>query len=131
MKDSVSAIIVRKKDGKVFIGRRKENKSFSPGKWETIGGSIEDGEALEDALRREVREELNVEIKSLKHFKDYKYRNKIFTTFIVELDQEPIPNEPDFEEWGWFSREEIEKKTFAIDCKERIIDYYKLKSKDN
>jgi len=41
LKDSVSAIIVRKKDNKVFIGRRKEDKEFSPGLWETIGGRIE------------------------------------------------------------------------------------------
>jgi adenylate cyclase class 2 len=127
LKDSVSAIIIRKKDDKVFIARRKENKEFSPGLWETIGGRIEKGETAEEALEREVKEELNTDIKSFKFFGDYEYRdyNKLFKTFIVELKKEPIPNGSDFEEWGWFSEEEIEKRNFVADCKKRILDYFK------
>lgn len=127
MNISVSAIIVREKDDKVFIARRKESKEFSPGLWETIGGRIEKGETIEEALKREVQEELNVGIKSFKFFGNYEYRdyNKLFKTFIVELKKEPVSNKLDFEEWGWFSREEIGKKTFAANCKERILDYFK------
>jgi len=29
-----------------------------------------------------------------------------------------------FEDWSWFSKGEIEKMDFAINCKERILDYY-------
>ena len=131
MNISVSAIIVREKDDKVFVGRRKENKEFSPGLWETVGGRVEKGENIEEALKREVREELNVGIKSFKFFGDYEYRgyNRLFKTFIVELEREPAPNEPDFEEWGWFSKEEIEERNFAANCKERIIDYFNFKDK--
>src|SRR4030042_2701702 len=127
LKDSVSAIIIREKDNKVFIARRKKDKEFSPGLWETIGGRMEKGETAEEALEREVKEELNANIKSFKFFGDYEYRdyNKLFKTFIVELKKEPIPNESDFEEWGWFSKEEIEKRDFAANCKERILDYFK------
>lgn len=127
LKDSVSAIIIRKQDDKVFIVRRKENKEFSPGLWETIGGRIEKCETTEVALKREVKEELGVDIKSFKFFGDYEYRefNKLFKTYIIELEKEPTPSEPDFEEWGWFSEEEIKKLDFAANCKERILDYYK------
>lgn len=126
LKDSVSAVIIRKKDNKVFIARRKENKYFSPGLWETVGGRTEENENVEEALKREVKEELNVDIKSFKFFKDYEYRdyNKLFKTFVVELKKEPVPNESDFEEWGWFSEEEIKNKKFAANCKERILDYF-------
>jgi len=126
LKDSVSAIIIRKEDNKVFITRRKENKEFSPGLWETVGGRIEKGETVEEALKREVKEELNVDIKNFDHFGDYGYKdyNKLFKTFIVELEKEPIPNKSDFEEWGWYLKEEIENKKFAANCKERIMDYY-------
>jgi len=127
LKDSVSAIIIRKKDNKVFIGRRKEDKEFSPGLWETIGGRIEKGETAQEALKREVKEELNVDIESFKFFGDYEFRdfNKLFKTFIVELKKEPVPSESDFEEYGWFSEEEIKKLDFAANCKERILDYFK------
>ena len=37
------------------------NKDIQPGKWDTsVGGHIDYGETVEDALRREVREELSV-----------------------------------------------------------------------
>jgi len=133
LKNSVSAIIIREKDNKVFIARRKENKEFSPGLWETIGGRIEKGETAEGALKREVKEELNVDIKSFKFFGNYEYRyyNKLFKTFIVELEKEPIPDGSDFEEWGWFFEEEIKKRDFAANCKERILDYFNKNKKDN
>lgn len=124
MNISVSAIIIREKDDKVFVARRKENKEFSPGLWETIGGRVEKGESIEEALKREVIEELNVGIKKFEYFRDYEYYDRIFKTFIVELERKPAPNEPDFEEWGWFSKEEIEERNFAANCKERIIDYF-------
>ena len=127
MNISVSAIIIRKKDDKVFIARRKENKEFSPGLWETVGGRVKEGESIEEALKREVKEELNMGIKKFKYFRDYEYYDRIFKTFIVELEGEPAPSEPDFEEWGWFSKEEIEERNFAADCKERIIDYFNFK----
>lgn len=129
MNISVSAIIVREKNNKVFIARRKENKEFSPGLWETVGGRVEKGESIEEALKREVTEELNVSIKKFEYFRDYEYYDRIFKTFIVELEKEPAPNEPDFEEWGWFSKEEIEERNFAADCKERILDYFNFKDK--
>ena len=121
---SSSAIIIRKLDNKVFIARRSLDKEFSAGKWETIGGRGEEGELPEECLKREVKEELNVGLKTFKPFKDYSYDKRVFKTFIVELDEEPNPHKTDFEDWGWFSKEEIEKMDFAINCKERIIDYY-------
>jgi len=129
LKDSVSAIIVRRKDDKVFIARRKKEKKFSPGLWETIGGRIEKDETAEEALKREVKEELNVDVKKFEYFRDYEYYDKTFKTFIVELKKEPDPNELDFEEWGWFSKKEIRKRDFAVNCKERILDYFKSTEK--
>lgn len=54
----VAAIIV--KDGKVFATRRGYGKW--QGWWEFPGGKIEAGESPEDALVREIREELDAEI---------------------------------------------------------------------
>lgn len=54
----VAAIIVR--DGKVFATRRGYGKW--QGWWEFPGGKIEAGESPEDALVREIREELDAEI---------------------------------------------------------------------
>lgn len=60
------AIIVH--NDKILICQRSEMMSM-PLKWEFPGGKIEPGESNEECLRREIREELGVEIsigKSLK-----------------------------------------------------------------
>lgn len=54
----VAAIIIR--DGQVFATQRGYGEW--KGWWEFPGGKIEPGEGLEEALVREIREELNAEI---------------------------------------------------------------------
>ena len=56
----VCAIIER--DGLVLCALRSEHMSL-PGKWEFPGGKLEVNELPEDALIREINEELNIEIK--------------------------------------------------------------------
>lgn len=122
-----SAVIVRDKDNKVFITKRSQNKKYSPNKWETIGGKVEKDESFEDCLKREIKEELNTDIRSFKYLKDYFFANCHFKFYLVELKGEPKPNKNDVSDWGWFSRDEIEKMNFAINCKERILDYFNNK----
>ena len=47
--------------GDIYLQRRPEWKDIQPGKWDTaVGGHIDYGETPDDALRREVREELGI-----------------------------------------------------------------------
>ncbi|MEM1397847.1 MAG: (deoxy)nucleoside triphosphate pyrophosphohydrolase [Pseudomonadota bacterium] len=48
-------------DGRVLIAQRPEGKEHS-GLWEFPGGKVEDGETPEDALIRELKEELGVNV---------------------------------------------------------------------
>lgn len=55
----VAAII--EYDGKVLVHQRPQGK-WGAGKWELPGGKLEPGEAPREALARECREELGVEV---------------------------------------------------------------------
>jgi 8-oxo-dGTP diphosphatase len=54
------AVLIRP-DGLVLLARRPSSKVYA-GYWEFPGGKVEPGEAVEHALEREIREELDVEI---------------------------------------------------------------------
>jgi 8-oxo-dGTP diphosphatase len=53
-----AGILVR--DSRVFIGKRKSTGRL-PGKWEFPGGKVEKGETPEEGLKRELKEELEIE----------------------------------------------------------------------
>lgn len=59
-KDLLVAAGILFRDGKVLVGRRSPNKLWS-GYWEFPGGKVESGETPEDTVRRELKEELNIE----------------------------------------------------------------------
>lgn len=86
----VAAII--EKDGKILICRRAENKTRAL-KWEFPGGKIEPGETPEQAVRRECREELDVDLcvkgefmRVLHSYPDIEIQLTVFRTAIIGRD---------------------------------------------
>lgn len=61
---TVSAIIERGRESLL----NKRSGRDGPGQWELIGGFLEKGETLEEALRRECREEATLEVADLRYF---------------------------------------------------------------
>ena len=59
----VVAVALVDSDGRVLIAQRPEGKQLA-GLWEFPGGKLEPGERPEEALIRELREELGIEVKA-------------------------------------------------------------------
>ena len=56
----VAAALVR--PGEVLLCHRSPTRAWYPDVWDLPGGHVEDGESPQDALRRELSEELGVDI---------------------------------------------------------------------
>jgi isopentenyldiphosphate isomerase len=54
-------VLVFSTDGALFLQKRSMNKDVAPGKWDTsVGGHINSGETVSEAVNREMREELGI-----------------------------------------------------------------------
>lgn len=69
----VAGIIER--DGKILCAQRSEGKyKYVSLKWEFPGGKIEEGETHTEALKRELKEELDIDVDVKEHYIDIQYQ---------------------------------------------------------
>ncbi|GIV63052.1 MAG: A/G-specific adenine glycosylase [Bellilinea sp.] len=100
---TVTAAVIWR-DGKVLLTRRPA-KGLLGGMWEFPGGKQEAGETLPECLRREIREELGVEIEVgepagvYRHaYSHFKVKLHAFTCRVV--NGEPLPHQADGMAWA-------------------------------
>ena len=64
-----------KYNNKILISQRSENQKEFPLYWEFTGGKFEENENVCECITREVKEELNIDIKYIKTLYNKIYRN--------------------------------------------------------
>jgi len=108
----VGAILVNDK-GWLFFARRAEMAKNERGLWEFPGGSVEFGETMEAALKREMFEEYGIEIMVgelldvVDHILPEEGQHWISPTFLCKIVKgEPVIKEPGkCSQIGWFPPE--------------------------
>ncbi len=82
----VAAVIYKNKDGEKKIFTAQRGYGEFKGKWEFPGGKIEQGETNEQALVREIREELNsvIEVERFICTVDYDYESFYLKMHVYE-----------------------------------------------
>ena len=111
--DVVAAIII--KNGKYFIAQRNRNKHMGLS-WEFPGGKVEKGETFEFALKREIKEELNIEINiknklGEENYQDDKINVKLHYFICSHFNGEIILSE--HEDSAWITKNEFKNYNFA------------------
>ena len=126
----IAAIILENDKGEFLLALRDNKPGIPfPNHWDLIGGHVEEGETPEEALVREVKEELNIELKDYKFYKKYEcltgdaYKNiKYIYAGKINLPIEEITllegERPQF-----FSQDEIPNVEFANIIKSIVLDY--------
>jgi 8-oxo-dGTP pyrophosphatase MutT (NUDIX family) len=72
-RDAAAAIIVLE-DGNYLLQLRDEIPGiFFPGHWGLFGGAMDEGESAEDALRRELCEELGIDFHAITYFTEFAF----------------------------------------------------------
>ena len=94
-------------EGRCLLGRQK---SWGPGLHSTLAGFVEPGESLEDAVRREVREETGIEVGAVRYHSSqpWPFPASLMVGFSAEAMTQAIDtNLDELAEAHWFSRDEL------------------------
>ena len=59
----VGVLVWRRSDGRYLLLRRSESRDYGAGEWESCSGRLEQGEGFAQAVRRESREELGLDVR--------------------------------------------------------------------
>ena len=109
----VTAAVIER-GGKVLIARRKS--PFMGHSWEFPGGKLEDNETLEECLKREIHEELGIDIavggliSSRKHVLNCQSAIMLYAYHARYLSGDIVLN--DHDEIAWVAPEDIQKYSF-------------------
>lgn len=113
------ALLVR--DGRLLLGRRSPAKPFYPNVWDLIGGHAEAGETPEQALLREVEEEIGsipaefTLVEVVPEPNPAAHGPCEYSVFVVRswTGPEPFLRNDEHVELGWFTPSEARKLDLA------------------
>jgi len=117
----IGAVIVND-DNKYLLTKRGKKAKNERGKWEFPGGGIEFGDTMIDTIKREMMEELGIEIEILDHLPPIDHiipdeNQHWVTSGVISKVVKGIPTimEPDkCDEIGWFLIEEMKSMNLSI-----------------
>jgi 8-oxo-dGTP diphosphatase len=126
----IAAIILENDNGEFLLYLRDNKPTIPfPDHWDLIGGHVEEGETPEEALVREVKEELDIDLKQYEFYKIYEcltgdaYENiKYIYSGKINIPIEEITLLEGVRP-RYFSRAEIPEVKFANILKTIVLDY--------
>lgn len=128
MKKDVTAGLIMC-NGLILIAQRKKGKSLEF-KWEFPGGKLEEGETFEECLKRELLEEMGLEISIKEHFIDstyeYDFGTIILHSYWATCKSQHIPVVLEHEQYKWIEIKELSEYDFAPADKPIIEEILKL-----
>ena len=121
------AIIVLVSHGEYCLLGRKAN--WPKGRYSTIAGFVEPGESLEDAVRREVDEETNIDVGAVHYHSSqpWPFPSSLMLGFTAEATSQDIQlKDGELEDAQWFTRKELRsgfpKLPFRLSIARCLVD---------
>lgn len=108
--NTIAVAVIRNSEGKYLLITRTEYPDYKD-KWGPVAGHVKKNEAIEDALKREVHEELNISISPVKEVTSFPLDIPGFvgSWWICDISSGEVKVNREVEKFGYFSLPEIKK----------------------
>ncbi len=119
------AIIVLVERGNELLLAR--SRHFMPGMYSVLAGFVEPGESLEEAVVREVKEEVGIEVKDIKYFgsQPWPFPHSLMIGFTATYASgEILLDGEEIEEAGWFTFDTLPRIPGKISIARKLIDWF-------
>jgi NAD+ diphosphatase len=103
------------------------NKNFRPGLYSCVAGFMEPGEEFEDTARREVFEEVGIQIKNIHYFasQSWPFPDSLMVGFLGEYESGEISVDGiEIESATWFSRGDLPEIPDTVSISGRLIRWF-------
>jgi NAD+ diphosphatase len=121
---SPAVIVLIRKGNEILLAR---SPNFPQAMYSLIAGFVEPGESAEEAVVREVREEIGIEIKNLRYFgsQAWPFPNSLMIGFTAEYASGQIkPDGIEIEDARWFSVEYLPVLPGKISISRKLIEHF-------
>jgi NAD+ diphosphatase len=119
------AIIVLVRDGsRVLLAR---SPGFPAGMYSVLAGFVEPGESIEETIKREVREEVGIEVKNIRYFgsQPWPFPNSLMIGFTAEYAGGELEIEPtEIEDASWYEPGEFPPLPPRVSIARAMIDAF-------
>lgn len=98
---------------------------FAPGMYSALAGFVEPGETIEDCVRREVREEVGVDVGALTYFasQSWAFPHSLMIAYTAEYASGEIRlDDEEIAEARWFHVDELPKLPASVSIARRLIE---------
>lgn len=121
-----SSVIILNSKNQVLLAKRSKTEDVYPGLWCIPGGKLENTDScLEEGLRREVKEEIGIEISDIILIKDDTNCkpdvNKLYLIFSAKHSSGNPQSLDSTEEVAWFDAENLPAENEFTPCTRNII----------
>ena len=126
--DIAIAVIVGIRDGERMILSRYAHGNYR--NYALIAGFVEIGEALEDAVRREIMEEVGLRVKNIRYFDNqpWGFSRSLLVGFFCDLDGSPdiTLDRNELSEALWMEREFMPKSDATLSLTAKMMEVFRL-----
>ena len=121
-------LIIENAEKEILLQLRDDKPDLEyPNCWGTFGGQIEEGETPQEALVREIKEELDFDVESPELYRVYSFDGYDIYMF-SKVNKKITLNDFDVREGqraGFFSREAATRIPCAFNCRKIVEDYFR------